>query len=305
MQLGFVSAILPELSLEEVFWFAADAGFSCVELMCWPPGKADRRYAGVTHVDVTTFGPKQVSQINALLDRHELSISGLGYYPNALSADHHEADLAASHLRKVIDAAAQLGVWVVNTFIGRNPKLSVEESWPKMIEVWGPILDYAQQRGVKIAIEHCPMLFTADEWPGGKNLPASPALWRKMFHDLPNDNFGLNYDPSHFVWQQMDYIAPLYEFRKRIFHVHAKDARIDHKALAEHGVLSYPKLWHTPKIPGLGDVQWGKFFGALSDIGYDGPVAIEVEDRAFEASLEKRRESLVISRRFLLQHIAG
>ena len=115
------------------------------------------------------------------------------------------------------------------------------------------------------------MLFTRDEWPGGKNLATTPAIWRRMFEDIPSPNFGLNFDPSHFIWQQMDYLAPLAEFRSRIFHVHAKDARIDRAALDQHGVLSYPKLWHTPKIPGLGDVRWGRFFAALSDIGYDGP----------------------------------
>ena len=126
-----------------------------------------------------------------------------------------------------------------------------------------------------------------------------------MFNDIPSPSFGLNFDPSHFIWQQMDYIAPIYEFRARIFHVHAKDARIVRRALDQHGVLSYPKLWHTPKIPGLGDVNWGAFFGALSDVGYSGHVAIEVEDRAFEGSLEARLDSLTISRRYLLQYIKG
>ena len=149
------------------------------------------------------------------------------------------------------------------------------------------------------------MLFTSDEWPGGKNLATTPAIWRRMFHDIPSPNFGLNFDPSHLIWQQMDYIAPLAEFKDRIFHVHAKDARIDRAALDQHGVLSYPKLWHTPKIPGLGDVRWGAFFGALTDAGYAGHVAIEVEDRAFEGSLELRLESLVISRRYLLQYCSG
>ena len=158
---------------------------------------------------------------------------------------------------------------------------------------------------MKVAIENCPMLFDADEWPGGKNLATTPAIWRRMFDAIPSPNFGLNFDPSHFVWQQVDYVAPLAEFKDRIFHVHAKDARIDRAALDEHGLLGYPKLWHTPKIPGLGDVRWGAFFGALSDAGYQGHVAIEVEDRAFEGSIESRQDSLEISRRYLLQYLAG
>ena len=126
-----------------------------------------------------------------------------------------------------------------------------------------------------------------------------------MFADIPSPNFGLNYDPSHMIWQIMDEVAPIRAFADRLIHIHAKDVRIDREALDRHGIMAYPKLWHTPKIPGLGDVRWGAFFGALSDAGYDGPVAIEVEDRAFEGSLERRRDSLHISRRYLLQYLAG
>jgi sugar phosphate isomerase/epimerase len=305
MKLGFVSAILPEFDLEQILNFARDAGFSSVELMCWPPGKSERRYAGVTHIDVTSLSPGAIEQIHDLSESRGVAISGLGYYPNPLAADPVEAQVYQSHLRAVIDAAAVLGVSVVNSFVGRDPALSTELNWPRFLEVWRPLIAHAEERGVKVAIENCPMLFTADEWPGGKNLATTPAIWRRMFRDIPSPNFGLNFDPSHFIWQQIDYIAPLAEFKDRIFHVHAKDARIDRAALDQHGVLSYPKLWHTPKIPGLGDVRWGPFFGGLGDVGYAGHVAIEVEDRAFESTLESRLESLVISRRYLLQYCGG
>ncbi len=296
MKLGFVSAILPDYTLEQVFRFAREAGFSSVELMC---------YAGVTHVDVTDLSLDAIEKIQDLVAIQQVAISGLGYYPNPLSADASESEVAIAHLRRVIEAAAALGVGVVNTFVGRDPARSVEESWPRFLEVWRPLVAHAESRNVKIAIENCPMLFTRDEWPGGKNLATSPAIWRRMFEEIPSPNFGLNFDPSHFVWQQMDYIAPLGEFHSRIFHVHAKDVRIDRAALNQLGVLSYPKNWHTPKIPGLGDVRWGAFFAALSDIGYTGHVAIEVEDRAFEGSLESRLQSLIISRRHLIQYCSG
>ena len=205
----------------------------------------------------------------------------------------------------MIDAAAALGIGVVNSFVGRDPALSVEANWPRFVEVWRPIIQHAEDRSVRIGIENCPMLFTDDEWPGGKNLATSPAIWRRMFAEIPSPSFGLNFDPSHCIWQQIDYLAPLAEFRDRLVHVHAKDARLDRAALDAHGVLAYPKHWHTPKLPGMGDVRWGAFLGALAETGYDGHVAIEVEDRAFEGSLEARKESLVISRRFLLQHMIG
>jgi sugar phosphate isomerase/epimerase len=305
MKLGFVSAILPEYTLEQVLNFTREAGFSSVELMCWPPGKSERRYAGVTHIDATSLSSGAIEKVRNLLTTHRVSVSGLGYYPNPLAADRAEAQVYLTHLRAVIDAAAALGVGLVNTFVGRDPALSVEANWPRFLEVWRPLIAYAEGKGIKIGIENCPMLFTSDEWPGGKNLATTPAIWRRMFHDIPSPSFGLNFDPSHLIWQQIDYIAPLAEFKDRIFHVHAKDARIDRAALDQHGVLSYPKLWHTPKIPGLGDVRWGAFFGALSDSGYSGHIAIEVEDRAFEGSLESRLDSLLISRRYLLQYCSG
>ncbi len=305
MKLGFVSAILPECSLDQVLSIAAEEKFSSVELMCWPPGKAERRYAGVTHLDVTNLSLDAIEKVQDLTALHRVSISGLGYYPNPLSADQAEAETAVAHLRKVIDAASALGVGVVNSFVGRDPALSIEANWPHFLDTWRPLVKHAEDKGVRIGIENCPMLFTADEWPGGKNLAISPAIWRRMFEDIPSKSFGLNYDPSHFIWQQMDYIAPLFEFRDRLVHVHAKDARIDRAALDAHGVLAYPKLWHTPKLPGLGDVRWGAFLGALAEVGYDGHVAIEVEDRAFEGTLAKRRESLIISRRHLVQFMMG
>jgi sugar phosphate isomerase/epimerase len=305
MKLGFVSAVLPDLSLEEVLAFAAESGYSCVEVMCWPPGKADRRYAGVTHLDVDALTGDAPQVVRDALRRHGMAISGLGYYPNPLSADHAESDVAVSHLRKVIRAASELGIGVVNSFIGRDPKLTVEANWSRFLQVWEPLVRLAEEHDVRIGIENCPMLFGADEWPGGKNLATSPAIWRKMFSDLPSSHFGLNLDPSHLVWQQIDYLAAVKEFGSRIFHVHAKDARLDRDAVNAHGVLSYPKLWHTPKLPGQGDVRWGAFLGTLSDTGYDGAVCVEVEDRAFEGSLAKRKESLVLSARHLRQFIDG
>lgn len=305
MKLGFNTAILPDLPFDEVLRFAAQQKFSCVEVCCWPVGKAERRYAGVTHIDVDSLDAQKIQEIQRLTSEQGVSISSLAYYPNVLQADRDTAERELAHCRKVIEASAALGVNTFTTFVGRDPALSVEDNWPRFLEVWKPLVNEAEDRGVKIGIENCPMIFTRDEWPGGKNLASTPVLWRRMFEDIPNANFGLNYDPSHFIWQHMDYLKPIYEFRERLHHVHAKDARIDRDKLDEHGIMSYPNLWHTPKIPGQGDVNWGAYFGALADVGYRGPVAIEVEDRAYEGSLERRQESLVLSGRYLRQFIDG
>lgn len=302
MRLGFVSAIVSELDLPGTLGVAREAGYSCIEAMCWPPGKSERRYAGVTHIDVENL---DVDAIHRLTRESEVGLSALGYYPNPLSPDAKESEVAIAHLYKVIDASAALGLNLVNSFVGRDPKKTIDENWPRFLEVWKPLVQHAESKGVRIGIENCPMLFTADEWPGGKNLAISPAIWRRMFRDIPNPNFGLNLDPSHLIWQGIDYIAPVREFKDRIFHVHAKDARLDRDGVNEHGVLAFPKLWHTPKLPGMGDVRWGAFIAALAEAGYDGPVVVEVEDRAFEGSLEKRKESLVLSHRHLSQFVIG
>ncbi len=301
MKLGFVSAILPDLLLEEVVQFAADRGFDTVELMCWPKGKAERRYAGVTHVDVTDFTADDAARVNAMLADAGITISGLGYYPNPLAPDEQAAQVYIEHIKDVIRAAALLDVGVVNTFIGRDWTKSVDENWPRFEEVWPPLIAFAEDQGVKVGIENCPMAFTEDEWPGGKNLAHSPAIWRRMFEAIPSDHFGLNYDPSHMIWQHMDPIKPLRAFKEKLFHIHAKDVRLDQRRLDEVGIMATPLEFHTPKLPGLGDVDWGRFFSVLTDIGYDGPVCIEVEDRAYEGSLESRKGALIQSGRYLKQ----
>lgn len=304
MKLGFVSAILPDLSLEQVLDVAAAEGYDCVEVMCWPVGKAERRYAGVTHIDVTNFTKSDAARINALCKEKGVAISGLGYYPNALAPDAAEARVAKAHIKKVIRAAALLGVNRMNTFVGRDWRKSVDQNWPRFLKAWQPIIRYAEQRRVHVGIENCPMLFSADEWPGGKNLAHSPAVWRRMFRDIPSRYFGLNYDPSHLVWQGIDPIEPIWEFGNRIHHAHAKDVRVDPGRLDDVGILALPLEFHSPKLPGLGEVDWGRYFSVLGDIGYTGAVCVEVEDRAYERTLATRKAALRQSATYLRQFMA-
>ena len=290
--LGFVSAILPDASLDEVLQTASRLNFECVELMCWPAGKADRRYAGVTHIDVVAIDEAACQDLASRIENSGVTISGLGYYPNPLAADRDQARAAVEHIRRVISACAQLGVPIMNTFIGRDPSLSIDDNWSRCLDTWGPIVEWATAHGIRIGIENCPMLFTADEWPGGHNLAVSPAVWRRLFTDLPGTTLGLNYDPSHLVWQQMDPIAPLDEFADRLVHVHAKDVSIDRQRLDAVGILATPLEFHTPRLPGRGSINWRVFFQALADTGYRGPVCVEVEDRDFETSAESRLDAL-------------
>ncbi len=299
MKLGFVSAILPDLSLEQVLAFARDERFSCVELMCWPVGKAERKFAGVTHVDVTDFGQSQADEVNGLCAKYGVSISGLGYYPNPLDPDPVVSKKAVDHLKKVILAAERLGLKNANTFVGRDWTKTVDANWPRFLKTWKPLIALAEDHGIKVGIENCPMSFSRDEWPGGKNLAVSPVIWRRMFSDISSKNFGLNYDPSHFVLQQMDPLSPLREFKSKLFHLHAKDMMVRQDKLNEVGVFAFPKEWHTPRIPGFGDIDWSKFMAAVYEIGYDGPVCIEVEDDTFGKTLAGRQASLRISRNVL------
>jgi len=303
MQLGFVSAVFPDLSLEEVLAFAADEGFACVELMCWPRGAADRRYAGVTHLDVANFTPEAADHLRDLVRIHGVQISGLGYYPNPLDPDPTHRAAVVEHLKKVIRAAPLAGVGVVNTFIGRDPCRSTADTLATVREVWPGIVAEARLAGVRIGIEHCPMLFGDDEWPGGKNVAVSPAVWRDLFALFPCGTLGLNFDPSHLVWQFIDYLRPIEEFRERIFHVHAKDMEINHEMLYQDGVLGSGFRWAIPRLPGLGEVRWDRVIAALYAAGYDFVISIEHEDRKFEGSEELVKRGFALSRDVLSPYV--
>lgn len=303
MKLGFMTAAFPNLSFEEVAAWAAGNGFEMLEVACWPVGKAERRYAGVTHIDVEKFSAADADGIHAVLTKYGLEISSLGYYPNPLHPDPDHRTMVIDHLKKVILAAEKLEVPIVGTFVGRDKNKTTEDNLADFKAVWPPIVKFAAEHNVKIAIENCPMIFSNDEWPGGDNLAISPAVWRKMFEIIPDDNFGLNLDPSHLIWQFIDYVRVVYEFGDRIFHVHAKDLRIDYEGLYQNGVMSAGMGWQIPRLPGLGDVNWGKFISALYGVGYDYVVSIEHEDRAFEKTEELVIRGFQISRDVLKPYI--
>lgn len=303
MKLGFVSAILDGWTFEEMIDVAAEMGFKCVEVACWPQGKAERRYAGVSHIDVEDLSDAKAAAILKYCQNKGVDISSLAFYPNPMDGDLEKRAASIEHLKKVIDASAKLGVNLVTTFIGRDQTQSVEANLELFKTIWPPLIQFAEAKGVKIAIENCPMLFDRNQWPGGQNLATSPRIWREMFATIPSKNFGINYDPSHFVWQMMDYINPLYEFKDRIFHVHFKDIKLYPDKLNQVGSMAYPLEYMAPKLPGLGDVNWSKFVSALTDIGYDGYTCIEVEDRAFEGSRERILDSLRISKKYISQFV--
>ena len=301
MKFGLLTAILDGWSFEEAVDVAAEMGFKCLEVACWPAGKAERRYAGVSHIDAERVlaDDEYAAYVKKYVQDRDMTISSLAFYPNTMDPDLDKRAAAIAHLQALIKASAKLGVGLVTTFIGRDQHKTLEENIELFKEIWPPIIALAEAEGVKIGIENCPMLFGPDQWPGGQNLMCTPAIYRKLFEIIPSPNFGLNFDPSHYVWQGLDYLKTVYEFKDRLFHIHFKDIKLYPERLAECGVLAYPLDYMSPKIPGLGDVDWSASVSALNDIRYDGCAVIEVEDKAFEGSREDILNSIRLSKRYL------
>lgn len=305
MKLGFVSAILGEYDYEQLVDTVSVMGFQCVEVACWPSSKTERRYAGVSHINVDRL-LEDDAYAQHLLDYSKaknIEISSLAFYPNIMDCNLEKRAANIEHLEKLICASSKLDVCMVTTFLGRVQDKNVEENLEYVKDIWPPIIRLAEEKNVKVAIENCPMLFNADQWPGGQNLMTTPKIWQQVFDMIPSDNFGINYDPSHFVWQMIDYIKPVYQFKDKIFHIHCKDIKVYHDKLDQVGIMAYPLDFMSPKLPGLGDVDWGKYISALTDIGYDGPICIEVEDKSFEGSEKKILDSLRLSKRYIEQFV--
>jgi sugar phosphate isomerase/epimerase len=296
MELGILTAPFADTALDQVADWAAGAGFKCLEIACWPAaGGEKRRYAGTAHLPIEDMTPALGSEILGMLADKGLSVSALGYYPNPLHTDAAHRDSVVGHLKKVITAAGIMKVAVVNTFVGGDRNFTVDENWTRAVEVISPIVAHARDQGVRLAFENCPMIFSRDEWPGGHNIAYAPRIWRRIFETW-GDAVGMNYDPSHLVWQMIDPARFVREFGSHVVHVHAKDLMIDRDGLYENGILSAGIGWQVPRMPGLGEVNWAETFAGLYRAGYDGPVIIEHEDRNFEGSDENVKRGFLIAR---------
>ncbi len=188
-----------------------------------------------------------------------------------------------------------MGVGVVNTFFGGDRPLNLDENWDAALQIFAPIVAHAEATGVTLAFENCPMIFSHDEWPGGHNIAYSPQVWRRILEAWGGD-VGMNFDPSHLVWQMIDQDRFIREFGPRMVHVHAKDVMIDRDGLYEHGIMSAGMGWQIPRMPGLGEVDWGVVHGELYRQGYEGDCIIEHEDRRFEGSDEEVKRGFLLAR---------
>ncbi|MBL9061879.1 sugar phosphate isomerase/epimerase [Tabrizicola sp.] len=303
MKLGILTAPFPDTLLEQVADYAVGAGFEALEIACWPQaGGEKRRYAGTAHLPIEEMTPARGSEIMGMLKGRGLTVSGLGYYPNPLHAEASHREAVIGHLKKVISAAGMMGVGVVNTFVGGDRALTVDQNWTRATEIFAPIVAHARDTGVTLAFENCPMIFSHDEWPGGHNIAYAPRIWRRIFETW-GDAVGMNYDPSHLVWQMIDANRFVREFGGRMVHVHAKDLMIDRDGLYDHGILSAGIGWQIPRMPGLGEVDWQDFFATLYRAGYDGPIIIEHEDRNFEGSDDKIKRGFALARDVLRPYV--
>jgi sugar phosphate isomerase/epimerase len=303
MKLGFLTAPLPDLPLMDIADWAAASGFESLEIACWPRASGStRRYAGTSHIDVTDLSRERASEIRAEIESKGLTISGLGFYPNPLHPDGDVRRAAIDHLKLVIEAAGRMGVPFANTFMGGDQAKSQDENWEEALRVWPEIVAHARDHGVRITIENCPMIFSRNEWPAGHNIAWSPYIWRKII-DQWGGTVGLNYDPSHLVWLMIDQPRFIREFGDHILHVQAKDVQIDRDGLYERGTLSGGIGWQIPRLPGLGDANWGEIFSALWRAGYDGDVIIEHEDRDFEGTDELVKRGFLLARDILRPYI--
>ena len=296
MKLGILTAPFADTLLPEVASWASSSGFEALEIACWPQSAGpSRRYAGTSHIDVAKLSASQAKEIAAELTAKGLTVSGLGYYPNPLHPDASHRQTVIEHLKKVIVAAGRMGVAVVNTFCGGDASRTVDANWDEALKVWPDIIAHARDNGVKLCFENCPMIFSYDEWPGGHNIAYSPHVWRRILEAWGGD-VGMNFDPSHLVWQMIDQARFIREFGPHMLHAHAKDLMIDRDGLYERGILSAGIGWQVPRMPGLGEVDWNVIFSGLYRVGYDGPIIIEHEDRRFEGSDDKVKRGFMLAR---------
>jgi len=305
MKIGFLTACLPQLSLEDLVKWGAAQGFKAMELAAWPVD-SDRDYQA-RQIDAANFKKADADKVKELFAKNNMKISAMAYYDNNLHPDMEKRNFYLSHLKKVIDTASLLDVKLVGTFVGSRPDKSPADNMKEIGKVFRELVKYAEDKNVKLMIENCPM----ENWvqfglPG--NFAYSPELWEAMFNEVPGDNFGLNLDPSHLYWLGIDYLKAIKDFKSKIFHAHAKDTEILIEGRNQFGLFGkqinptpWKSGWWRYRMPGLGDIDWKKFISTLQENGYDYVLSIEHEDPVWEGSEEKVETGLKLGLKHLSQ----
>lgn len=306
MKLGFLTACLPDRSLDHIIEWAAGAGYQALEVAAWPALGA--RPFTATHIAAETLDQQAADAIRERFDSAGLTLSSLAYYDNNLHPDPADRAVINNHVLACIDAAALLGCPTVGTFVGRDPSKSVSANLAEAEEVFKPLVDAAGQRGVKLIIENCVMEgWHPDGYPG--NLAYSPELWEWMF----SIGLYLNYDPSHLVWMGIDPVAALKPYVDKIPHAQAKDIQLFPELRNRYGwpgkAIDRPNPWDVGwwryRVPGLGQVDWNAIIDALYEGGFDGVLSVEHEDPVWGGTEGKVKTGLEVAHRTLSPHIVG
>ena len=304
MKLSYLTACFNSLSLEEKVKFAVEQKFDAIELSCWPVAN-DRDYSS-TDIDVSKFDSKTKEDILKLTGENNIEIASLAYYDNCLHPDTSIRENNVKHLYNVIETAGKLGVKFVGAFAGRNLDLSFEENFTEFEKIFPNIVKYAADRNVSLLIENCSMPgWHREGW--GATISYSPELWDRMFEIIPDENFGLNFDPSHLIWLGVDYIKALIDYKERVLYFHAKDTKIFEEKRSYYSIFGkqldreneWDYGWWQHKIPGKGSVDWQKIYQTLREIGYDGYVSIEHEDLNYSENDEAIKLGLMKGKAFL------
>jgi sugar phosphate isomerase/epimerase len=307
MKIGFLTACLPQVGLEDLLLWASKQGFQAVELAAWPV-KSTRDYQA-RQIDVARFSKSEAERLKDLLMELGIEISAMAYYDNNLDPDLRKRKYYHEHLKCVINAAALLGVNLVGTFVGARPDRAPADNIKEIGKVFRGIVRYAQDRGIRIMIENCPM----EGWqraglPG--NYAYSPELWDALFNEVPGKNFGLNFDPSHLYWLGIDYLRAAREYAGKIFHAHAKDTEVLPEGSYRHGIFDrqidpvpWKSAWWRYRIPGLGSIDWNRMISTLQESGYDEVLSIEHEDPVWEGDERKVKHGLALGLKHLSQFV--
>ncbi|MFQ6097981.1 MAG: sugar phosphate isomerase/epimerase family protein [Armatimonadota bacterium] len=260
MEVGLLTAPFRNETLEHVARWAADAGFDALEVASGPDSN---------HCDPTRVKARDIRAVKDLLAECGIRLSSLACYRNTTETDPELRKQVLADMKRLVDVAAKLDVDIVCTMAGfpvegKSKMQTIEEVCPR---VFGPLCKHAAKRGVKIALEN---------WfqTNIQNL----AMFQRLFEVVPDENFGLNFDPSHLVWQGIDHLHAVECFANRIFHTHAKDTEIRRHQLRWVG--NQVRGWWRYVIPGSGVIHWGQYIACLKYNGFNGVLSIEHEDAA-------------------------
>lgn len=278
------------MPLREKLEYASKSGFDTVEISCWP--KENERDYSASDIDVKNFSETDAKDLNSLLKKCNLEISSLAYYDNMLHPDLEKREVFHSHLKNVIRAAEKLNVELVGTFVGKDPNLSIEENFDLYEKIFSELVLFAERHNVKLMIENCPMPgWDVDGLPS--TISYSPEFWDEMFKRIPSKNFGLNFDPSHLIWQQIDYLAALEKYSERIFNIHLNEIKLDKDNLKRYGIFGkqlerehkYDFGWYNSVTIGSGDIDWRYIIKLLIELNYKGSLTIEFKDKNHKNNL--------------------